>query len=353
LAPKLNAKSVDVIFAFDELSPRLAAAVRKESFSLSAAAAANLFEMRLTRIQVKPNMHEYHVVPDRTRSLDFEPNRIQSVFAHIPGVTQKVPVEPLYTAAAGRSASGLTYTVRRLPRQRTAQERKYDKKSDYVGTDMFLSLGELGDPEDLRKVAELSVEAWCTNRHLAEHLPVGEGGADFRFLDAVDIDVRCVNGPTRPREPVLTSMVGKTDGATTGEVAWRLINMMSLNHLGLVDRAGGSDARALREMLGLFADASDGATERKLRGVRGLDAKPIVRRVRSEQGAAVARGLEITVTLDEKAFEGSGAYLAGAVLDRFFVDYVAINHFTQTVVRTNERGEIMRWPPRLGRRSVA
>ena len=353
LMPRFASKSFDIVFAFDELNPRLAASVRKEGFSLYAAPAANFFEKTLDRIQVKANAHEYHVVPDRSRSLDYEPNRIRNVFAHIPGVTQKVPVEPLYTAAAGRSASGLTYTVRRLPRQRTADERKYGKKSDYTGSDVFLSLGQVGDPEDLRKVSELSVHAWCTNRHLAEHLPVGEGGADFRFLDAVDIDLRCVAGPTRPREPVLTSMVGKGDGATTGEVAWRLVNMLSLNHLGLVERAGGGDAKALREMLALFADATDGATDRKLRGVRSVDARPIVRRVRNEQGAAVARGLEITVTLDEKAFEGSGAFLIGAALDRFFVDYVAINHFTQTVVRTNERGEIMRWPPRLGRRGVA
>ena len=353
VSPRLEAKSVDFIFAFDEINPRLAAATRKEAFSLTAAPAANLFEKTLDRIQVKANMHEYHVLPDRTRSLEFEPNRIQSVFAHIPGVARKVPVEPLYSATAGRSATGLTYTVRRLPRQRTAEERKYGRKTDYVGCDMFLSLGEIADPEDLRKVAEISVHAWCTNRHLAESLPVGEGGADFRFLDAVDLDLRCVSGPTKPREPVLTSMVGKSDGATTGEVAWRLVNMLNLNHLGIVERAGGADGKALREMLTLFADSSDGASERKVRGVRAIDARPSVRRVRNEQGAAVARGLEIVVELDEKAYEGSGAFLLGAVLDRFFVDYVAINHFTQTVVRTNERGQIMRWPPRLGRRGVA
>ena len=54
------------------------------------------------------------------------------------------------------------------------------------------------------------------------------------------------------------------------------------------------------------------------------------------------------MVLEDKAFEGSGAFLLGAVLDRFFAEYVAINHFTQTVVRTPERGEIMRWPPRIG-----
>jgi type VI secretion system protein ImpG len=54
--------------------------------------------------------------------------------------------------------------------------------------------------------------------------------------------------------------------------------------------------------------------------------------------------------IDEKAFEGSGAFLLGAILDRFFSEYSALNHFTQTVICTTERGEIMRWPPRIGAR---
>ena len=56
------------------------------------------------------------------------------------------------------------------------------------------------------------------------------------------------------------------------------------------------------------------------------------------------------MTLDEKAFEGSGAFLLGAVLDRFFAEYSALNHFTADRHRTDERGEIMRWPPRMGTR---
>jgi type VI secretion system protein ImpG len=75
-----------------------------------------------------------------------------------------------------------------------------------------------------------------------------------------------------------------------------------------------------------------------------------VRRVSRPAGSAIARGIEINVTLDDKAFEGSGAFLLGAVLDRFFAEYVGLNNFTQTVVRTVERGEIMRWPTRIGLR---
>jgi type VI secretion system protein ImpG len=36
--------------------------------------------------------------------------------------------------------------------------------------------------------------------------------------------------------------------------------------------------------------------------------------------------------------------LLGAVLARFFGQYVSINSFAETVVRTIARGEIMRWP---------
>ena len=352
IMPRLEAKTFDVIFAFDEVNPRLAAAVRPEMFSLYSAPAVNLFEKRLDRVPVVSNAFEYHVVADRSHPIDYEVNRILDVFAHVAGSPDKTPVAPLYSAAAGYSRTGLCYTVRRLPRRRTSHEARFGRKSDYTGTEVFLSLGQRGDPEDQQRVAELSLRALCTNRHLADRLPVGQGGADFRLLDDTTLELRCIAGPTRPREPPMTAMSGKTENASTGEVAWRLVNMLSLNHLGLLDRSPEEGAVALRETLILFADLSDGATERRIQGVRSLTAKAVVRRIRTPQGAAAARGLELTVLIDDKAFEGSGAFLMGAALDRFFGEYVAINHFTQTVIRTTERGEIMRFAPRLGVRSV-
>lgn len=352
IMPRLEAKTFDVIFAFDEANPRLAASVRPEAFSMYAAPAVNLFEKTLDRLPVKSNAHEYPVVADRSHPLDYEVNRILSVQAHIPGAPERVTVAPLYSAAAGAGRDGLCYTVRRLPRRRTTHEARFGRASEYTGTETFLSLGQSGETEDAQRVAELSLRALCTNRHLADRLPVGQGGADFRLLDDVTLDLRCLSGPTRPREPPLTAMAGKTAPASTGEIAWRLVNMLSLNHLGLVDRGPEEGAVALRETLRLFADLSDGATERRIAGVRNLSCKSVVRRIRLPEGAAAARGLELTALIDDKAFEGSGVYLMGAALDRFFAEYVAINHFTQTVIRTSERGEIMRWPPRLGLRGT-
>jgi type VI secretion system protein ImpG len=85
-------------------------------------------------------------------------------------------------------------------------------------------------------------------------------------------------------------------------------------------------------------------------GVKGIATKQVIRRVNKPGPISFARGLEVAVTFDEVNFEGTGVFLLGAVLDRFFAKYVSLNSFTETVVRTIERGEVMRWPARLGQR---
>lgn len=353
IMPQLKAKQVEIIFAFDEVNARLPAAIRREMFALYAAPAVNLFEKTLDRIPVRSNQHEYHVVPDRGRYLDYEPHRILDVYAHYLGGREKQVVHPLYSAPEGSSPTlGLLYTQRRLPRRRSAAERRYGRASDYTGTDMFISLVEPAGIGDANSVAELSLRALCSNRHLTEHLPTGVGGADFRLIDNVALDIACLAGPTPPREPIVSQLKLRSETASTGVVTWRLINLLSLNQLGLVQRGAGQNAEALREMLALFADLADSATERRIRGIKSVDSRPVIRRFPQRAGTGAARGLEITVTLDEKAFEGSGVFLLGAVLDRFFAEYAAMNHFTQTVIRTVERGEVMRGPPRAGARRI-
>ena len=56
--------------------------------------------------------------------------------------------------------------------------------------------------------------------------------------------------------------------------------------------------------------------------------------------------------MDEAPFGGSGAVLLASVLERFFAKYVSINGFTETTLRCVDRGEVMRWPLRLGGRAI-
>jgi len=354
LFARLPAHAIDVFVCFSEVNPRLQPAVTAGMFCLYAAPAINLFEKTTDRVQIKSNRHEHHIVPDSSRYLEYEPHRITSVQAHYHGGVGSAPVLPLYSAEVDNGhRANLFYTVRRMPRGQTAKEKQYGPAADYIGTDMFISLVEPAGANGDSEVAELGIRALCSNRHLTEHLPVGQGGADFRLLDNAAIDLRCVVAPTRPRESIVSQLKSRTENAYAGTVAWRLINMLSLNHLGLVERGAGRNAQALREVLSMFADLSDSATERRIRGVRSVDSRPVVRRVRQSGGVGVARGVEITVTIDEKAYEGSGIFLLGSILDRFFSEYAGINHFTETVIRSMERGEIMRWPVRIGLRRSA
>lgn len=350
---QIESNSLDILFAFDHSDAKLASIVRPELFSLYTAPAVNLFELTTARVPVRSNEHEYHVVPDRSRYLDFEAHRILKVFAHYQGGGEKVEVHPLYSAPATEAPAGeaIFYTIRRSIRRRSVEERRYGTASNYVGTDVFISLAPgAPDGDDDPAIAELSVRALCSNRHLTEHLPVGQGGADFVLPDDTSLVVTCVAGPTPPRESIVNQIAGGSETNPTGTAAWRLINILSVNHLGLVARGTGNSPQALREILSLFADTSDSVIARRIRGVAGIDSRPIVRRIRQESGTGAARGLEIAVTCDEKAFEGSGVFLLGAVLERFFSEYAPINNFVETVIRSAERGTIMRWRPRLGAR---
>ena len=126
--------------------------------------------------------------------------------------------------------------------------------------------------------------------------------------------------------------------------------MLSLNHLGLVERGGGKNAAALREILSMFADLLDSATERKIRGMRSVDSRPVVRRIRERGGSGAGARHGDHRHARRKGIRRQRRVPARAVLERFFAEYSALNHFTQTVIRTTERGEIMRWPPRMGTR---
>ena len=60
----------------------------------------------------------------------------------------------------------------------------------------------------------------------------------------------------------------------------------------------------------------------------------------------------MTLTLEDNAFQGSNIFMLGAVLEEFFARYASINSFTRTVLRSVERGEVTRWPTRLGNRAT-
>ena len=99
-------------------------------------------------------------------------------------------------------------------------------------------------------------------------------------------------------------------------------------------------AAALRELLRLYAASADAGARRQVDGIRSVAVARVVRRLPGPGPLAFGRGLEITVTVDEMAFEGASAFLLGAVLSAYFARHVSINSFTETVLAPTSRGEI-------------
>jgi type VI secretion system protein ImpG len=89
---------------------------------------------------------------------------------------------------------------------------------------------------------------------------------------------------------------------------------------------------------------------KQIDGVLSVTSQSVTRRLPIPGPVAFGRGIEVTLTLDENAFEGMGVFLLGSVLEHFFAKYVSINSFSETVLKSIQRKEVVRWPAKLGRR---
>lgn len=62
--------------------------------------------------------------------------------------------------------------------------------------------------------------------------------------------------------------------------------------------------------------------------------------------------MKCTLTMDEENFSGVSPYLFGLVLENYLARHASINVFTETELRSIQRGGIARWQPRPGRRGA-
>ena len=125
------------------------------------------------------------------------------------------------------------------------------------------------------------------------------------------------------------------------------MSLLSLNHLPLVDEPPQRAAATLRRLLALYGPPEDSTWARLVDGVQSLEARCAVRRLPFKGPLTFGSGVEIGLELDELAFQGSSAFLFAGVLERYFARHASINTFTQLTLRSSQRGELMRWPPRI------
>lgn len=345
LAPSLRRTSnnqIDIIILLPRRDPTLEKGVDAANFALFCTPAINLFPKRCDRIHLSAGVHEHHLIPDRTRPLDFEIYRVDNVAAYGSANQEPQTFLPFYAAPDLTSHGNhpAYYSLHRNPRRLSSRQQREGPRTSYIGSEVYIDLVDPAQAPYRGDLRQLEVTTLCTNRDLPLQLPIGTRSSDFSTGESVPVAaVHAVAGPTPPRP-----------SHVYGDTAWRLISHLSLNYLSIVNGIQG-DAGALRELLSLYGNNADATIQKQIEGVRSIASRPVTRRLPGARPVTYARGLEITLSCDENAFEGSGVFLLGSVLERFFARYVAINSFTETVLMT-DRGEIMRWPATIGRRQI-
>jgi type VI secretion system protein ImpG len=255
---------------------------------------------------------------------------VDSVTSISPETGVSIDFQPFYSVkhSAERQQSQAFWHIVRRP-----SERKDDS-----GTEVYLSLVDLGFKPTSPPTDVLTVHVTCTNRDLPGVLPFGDPDGDFEMEGAAPIKrIRCVISPTKTQRAPMRH-----------HARWRLISHLSLNYLSLVEPDADERPEPLQEILRLYDFSESSSIRQQIDGITQIASRQVMRRIRTGQGSGFARGIEVFLQFDENRYVGSGVFLFASVLEKFLGLYVSINSFSEMIAGTKQRGVLKRWPPRAG-----
>ncbi|MCB2061878.1 MAG: type VI secretion system baseplate subunit TssF [Novosphingobium sp.] len=356
-AMSIGGNKLDIVILLSRTTSILVNALEPSNFKLFATPAINLFEKQLGRVVYSAHEHEFHVVPDRAKPLDFEVFRITDIGAYTRQNTLQRRVMPLYEIGGQLfdQRDSLFYTTRLRQRRLSTREQRLRNRRDYVGTECWIMLTAPNRPELLDDIAELAIKAWVTNRELPALLRFS-GTSHFKVVGVPARKVNILRSPTAPRPPMGIGTLNQRQNRESpfgeriqGDAAWRIIGHLTPNYLSLADEIDG-DPSILRDHLALYGRRDDAASQRHIDSLLEVRAEPITRRVPGARAMSIARGHRIRIKLDDAAFDLSRMFLFASVLERFLAEFASINSFTECHFESQTEGKFASWPPRIGRR---
>jgi type VI secretion system protein ImpG len=318
----------------DMSAARILRALVADNLVLGCTPIVNLYAQQATPIRVTHALSSYPLMPDQmpaSCSEIYSVDAVHMVRASPDGdsVTEFFPYYSLRHGAAVRR-KGRYWLVSR------------DEALAASGAAHDFSLTVVDhDFSPLRaQRATASVRVTCSNRDLPHYMEYGRARGDLvAEADIGGLPIRVLRRPT-------TSYRLSADG--NGQ--WGLISHLALNHRTLTHEG----LPALAAMLRLYARRDNAVSTRQIDGITGLSQRPATKLLRQAQGSAYLRGAEVTVTLDEEAFSGTGLHIFAQLLDHLFGLHVHLNSYTQLVIVSSINGkELLRCLPRNGALSLA
>lgn len=348
LNPSVRAAStgVEIVLPLARVRPALAP-VTAEDFRLFATPLVNLFEKECNIVEVDPRRAAHVVHADRTRPRDFEIFRLLTVEdADREGAGARIM--PLYAVEQNRGATGQVYATERRRRRPGEDElRRGQTRTGYPGDDVFIALSHPPGADPAGLARRLDIRALVTNRDL----PILDDSPRLTLETGDPVaEVTLIGAIRRPRPSLAASLPTGTGGTTDiDDLTWRWIAQLSLDHLSLAEE--GADAEPLRAMLDLYADRGDPALRRHARAITRVASAPCMERLALPGPIAFGHGTEITLDIDESLLSGASSLLLGALLNRLFGRYAAINAFVRTRTRLTQQQEEVTWPMTPGQRA--
>jgi len=211
-----------------------------------------------------------------------------------------------------------------------------------VSSELFLSLvNGMGEPflAGEGAIRYLTLDAWLTNRDLPRLVP-RDGKNDLTMTESAPVaSIGLIHEPSVPKPPY-----------ARGGKEWDLIRQLNPD-TRLLD-APDLVAGGLGKLLRLFVTADATRHQQQIDSLSRVEAQPVTRRLPGDGRLAFGRGVECVLTIDEAGFDGVSPYLFGLVLEHYLARHVSAHSFTQTELRSLQRGSIARWPVRAGTRGV-
>ena len=296
--------------------------VRPQNICLGVVPIVNLFEKSTEPLKLDHTAIKYKLTPDIRRESTTEIHSIQNVVVinDQSGEVESIPPYFAYKQWNKTQKAQRSWHMEREP-------------SQYGGFDVYLSfVDQTFDPKVLTN-ATVYAETVCSNRLMAEDLPVGS------ILNSlVEIPTKSIQTLMHASPP---RMVADTDAAY-----WNLIAHLNLNHLSLTSLG----AEGLKNLLKLYGNESDTIL---IDGIVDAEQHLVTRRLTTDAWRGFVQGIEIVLTLDERNFEGHSPLIFGAVLRQFLALYTSINSFVELKLKWKHTGEIWKeWIPLSGRQQL-
>lgn len=319
-------KSLTLHFVFsgvraDSLTARTLLNLNKNNLVLGCTPVINLFKQRGDPIRVTHAAAHYPVVANSRNAYAYEVYSLDSVklVKQTPQGESVTEVKPFYSLKHGATAENNgCYWLMRRDELIGIKSPGYEAEITIVDSDFSPTKPETDT---------LSIDLTCTNRDIPSMLSYGLGGGDL-FLEGGALVKQIVF----LRKPTVTQRFGRGRGAH-----WRLISHLSLNHLSL----GHKGIETLQETFRLYDLPRSSTNEKILAGIVDIAQKSTSKWLPGKPFPCLARGVDITLTIDESNFVGSGLHVFSSVLDRFFALHVHINSFTQFNLKSKKSGEVL------------